>query len=86
MKRISPIVGARIWKPTSFFNKVKRLSESQNKNIANKFRKIAKNQAYLWSKDKSYAQDKEDTSSRYWNKKNHGKLAQKMWASINDEY
>ena len=85
MKRISPIVGARIWEPTKFFKKVKRLSQSQNKNIANKFRKIAENQAYLWSKDKSYALDKENTSSRYWKKNYQGKTAQEMWANIKDD-
>ena len=71
MKRISPIYGARVWKTSRFFEKVKRLSQSQNKFIRNKWRKVAEKQKELWSRDKSYPTNRDDTDSRLWNKNYH---------------
>ena len=82
MKRISPLVGARVWQNSRFFERVKRLSQSPNKFIANKFRKIAKNQRELWSKDKSYPTNRDDTDSRIWNTNYHGNTACERWDSI----
>jgi|TARA_B100001540_G_scaffold191011_1_gene168362 hypothetical protein len=85
MKRISPIYGARVWKTSRFFEKVKRLSQSQNKFIRNKWRKVAEKQKELWSRDKSYPTNRDDTDSRLWNKNYHGNAAYDWWESITND-